>query len=151
MDCPKCSSPDTIRQKSRTELGYQKYRCRAWSRRFNERTGTEFNFLEYPTDIVLLVLFFRFRYGLSLREVSEIFLLRGFEVSHENIRLWEERFAEQLQDKVRARRHRCGKIGRSWSIDETYIKVNGHWRYLYRAIDRDGNLIDSMLSAGFEA
>jgi transposase-like protein len=45
------------------------------------------------------------------------------------------------------RRKRKGKVGHRWYVDETYLKVNGKWCYLYRAIDRDGNLVDSMLSA----
>src|SRR5438128_3794710 len=48
--------------------------------------------------------------------------------------------AEQLRAK------RCGQVGRSWYVDETYVNVKGKWCYLYRAIDRDGNLVDSMLS-----
>ncbi len=73
-----------------------------------------------------------------------MFLERGFEFTHEAVREWEARFAPLLTDKLRAKRN--GQMGRSWHVDETYIKVAGVWKYLYRAIDRDGNLIDSMLS-----
>jgi transposase-like protein len=73
-----------------------------------------------------------------------MFLVRGFEFTHEAVRDWEERFAPLITVQLRARRK--GKVGQSWHVDETYIKVGGHWCYLYRAIDRDGNLIDSMLS-----
>jgi transposase-like protein len=55
MPCPHCASPTTTRQHKTTALGYQTFRCAACRRSFNERTGTPFNFLEYPTDIVLLV------------------------------------------------------------------------------------------------
>jgi putative transposase len=71
-------------------------------------------------------------------------LLRGFEFTHEAVREWEERFAPLLADQIR--RKRKGKVGRRWYVDETYLKVKGKWCYLYRAIDRDGNLVDSMLS-----
>jgi len=57
---------------------------------------------------------------------------------------WEERFASLFAQHLRAKRQ--GKAGKSWYVDETYIKVKGKWCYLYRAIDRDGNLVDSMLS-----
>src|SRR3982751_4955337 len=57
----------------------------------------------------------------------------------------EERCAPLLATQIR--RKRKGKVGRRWYVDETYVKVNGKWCYLYRAIDRDGNLVDSMLSA----
>src|SRR4051794_30317939 len=109
------------------------------------RTGTPFNFLEFPTDIVFEIVFCRLRYKCSLRNLAEMFLLRGFEFTHEAVREWEERFAALLADQIR--RKRKGKVGRRWYVDETYLKVKGKWCYLYRAIDRDGNLVDSMLSA----
>ena len=146
MDCPSCQSPDTKPQSTTSELGYQRFRCRACGRRFNERTGTDYNFLEYPTDVVLLVLFHRIRYALSFREVAEMFLLRGFSISHETVRLWEARFAESLGGHVRARRHLRCPPGKHWFADETYVKIKGQWAYLYRAIDSAGNLVDSMLS-----
>ena len=67
MNCPHCSSPDTKRFPRVTVLGYQIFHCRHCQRKFNERTGTPFNFLEYPTDIVLLVVLWRLRYRLTLR------------------------------------------------------------------------------------
>jgi len=73
-----------------------------------------------------------------------MFLERGFEFTHEAVRDWEARFAPLIAQQLRCRRK--GKAGRSWYTDETYVKVNGKWCYLYRAIDRDGNLVDSMLS-----
>jgi putative transposase len=62
------------------------FRCSACHRTFNERTGTPFNFLEYPTDIVLLVVLWRLRYKLSLRDLAEMFLERGFAFTHEAVR-----------------------------------------------------------------
>jgi putative transposase len=144
MPCPHCASPTTTRQHKTTALGYQTFRCSACRRTFNERSGTPFNFLEYPTDVVLLVVLWRLRYKLSLRDLAEMFLERGFVFTHEAVREWEERFAPLLTQQLRARRR--GKAGRSWYIDETYIKVQGRWCYLYRAIDRDGHLVDSLLS-----
>jgi putative transposase len=144
MSCPHCASPTTVRQPKTTALGYQTFRCAACRCRFNERTGTPFNFLEYPTDIVLLVVLWRLRYKLSLRDLAEMFLERGFVFTHEAVREWEERFAPLLTERLRAKRR--GKAGRSWYVDETYLKVHGRWCYLYRAIDRDGNLVDSLLS-----
>lgn len=71
-------------------------------------------------------------------------MLRGFEFTHETVRDWEVRYALRLAAQLCAKRK--GKVGKSWYVDETYIKVKGKWCYLYRAIDRDGNLVDSMLS-----
>jgi putative transposase len=73
--------------------------------------------------------------------------LRGIEVSHEAIRDWEAKLLPVMGDELRKRRHRTRRgAGISWYVDETYLKVRGRWCYLYRAIDRDGNLIDAMLS-----
>jgi putative transposase len=145
MTCPHCCSAATTKRKARTSLGYRTFRCRACGRRFNERTGTPFNDLQYPTDIVLLAVLWRLRYKLSFRDVAELLLERGYVVTHETVRDWEFRFAPLLADRLRKKRR--GRAGVSWYIDETYVKVSGRWCYLYRAIDREGALIDSMLSA----
>lgn len=144
MNCPHCTSPATTQLARKTSLGYKVYRCSVCGRVFNERTGTVFNQLQFPTDIVLLVVLWRLRYKLSLRDLAEMFLVRGFEFTHEAVRDWERRFAPLITEQLRIRRK--GKAGRSWYVDETYLKVGGKWHYLYRAIDRDGNLVDSMLS-----
>src|SRR6266581_3273562 len=102
------------------------------------------NFLEYPTDLVLLVVLWRLRYKLSLRDLAEIFLERGWVFTHEAVRDWEARFAPLITEQLRKKRY--GQAGRSWYVDETYLKVHGKWCYLYRAIDEDGNLVDSRLS-----
>ncbi len=73
-----------------------------------------------------------------------MFLPRGVVFTHEAVRDWEARFAPLLADRLRATRR--GQAGASWYVDETYIKVHGAWCYLYRAIDRDGNLVDARLS-----
>jgi len=77
--------------------------------------------------------------------LAELFLLRGFTFTHEAVREWEERFAPLLAEPLR--RKRPGQVGRRWYVDETYLKVKGEWCYLYRALDQEGNLVDSMLSA----
>jgi transposase-like protein len=86
----------------------------------------------------------RLRYKLSLRDLAEMFLARGFAFSHEAVRDWEARFAPLLTARLRAKRR--GQGGTKWHADETYIRVNGRWCYLYRAIDREGNLVEALLS-----
>jgi putative transposase len=73
MNCPHCVSPTTKEQRKKTVLGSRTFRCSACQRIFNERTSTPFNYLEYPTDIVVLVVLFRLRYKLSLRDLAEMF------------------------------------------------------------------------------
>src|SRR5687767_13719737 len=144
MPCPHCSSAMTTELSRKTQLRYRMFRCRDCRRTFNERTTTPFNYLEYPTDLVLLVVLWRLRYKLSLRDLAEMFLERGFVFTHEAVREWEERFTPLLTERLHAKRR--GKAGRSWYVDETYLKVHGRWCYLYRAIDRDGDLVAFHLS-----
>ena len=144
MSCPHCLCTSISKRKHRTSLGYRTFYCGDCNKRFNERSGTPFNDLQFPTDIVLLAVLWRLRYKLGFRDVAELLLQRGFEVSYETIRIWEFRFAPLVSENLRAKRR--GMAGHSWYLDETYIKVSGRWRYLYRAIDREGNLLDSMLS-----
>jgi len=144
MPCPYCAAPTTTEMRRRTTLGYCMFRCRACRRTCNERTGTPFNHLQVPTDIAVLVVLWRFQYKLSLRNVAEMFLTRGFTFTHETVRDWEERFAPLLTARLKARRR--GKAGQKWHVDETYVKVAGRWCYLYRAIDSEGNLVETMLS-----
>src|SRR3954451_19846357 len=142
--CPHCAATATTEQPRRTALGYRTFRCGHCRRIFNERTGSPYNHLQYPTDLVLLVVLWRLRYKLSLRDLAEMFLARGFVFSHEAVRDWEARFAPLLVARLRAKRR--GQAGVKWHADETYVKVNGSWCYLYRAIDREGNLVEALLS-----
>lgn len=73
-----------------------------------------------------------------------MFSIRGYTFTHEGVRDWETRFAPLLSVHLKAKSR--GQAGKSWYVDETYIKVNGQWHYLYRTIDRDRNLVDTMLS-----
>ncbi len=93
---------------------------------------------------MLLVVLWRLRYKLSLRDLAEMFLERGFVFTHETVREWEARFAPLLTARLRAKRR--GQGGTKWHADETYVRVDGRWRYRYRAIDREGNLVDALLS-----
>ncbi len=144
MHCPHCQASDTQEYEKKTSLGYSIFRCHVCQSMFNERTGTAFNNVQCPTDIVMLVVLWRIRYKLSLRDLVEMFAVRGYEFTYETVREWEERFAPLLSAQLKAKRR--GQAGPSWYTDETYVKIKGHWHYLYRAIDRDGNLVDTMLS-----
>ena len=144
MPCPHCAAPETAEQPRRTALGYRTFRCGRCRRACNERTGTPYNHLQFPTDLVLLVVLWRLRYKLSLRDLAEMFLARGLAFSHEAVRDWEARFAPLIAARLRAKRR--GQAGVKWHADETYVRVNGAWCYLYRAIDRESNLVEALLS-----
>jgi len=142
--CPHCESTVMTRRTGRTALGYRRLNCRSCRHRFSERTSTPFNDLRFPTDVVLLAVLWRLRYKLGFRDVAELLLERGYEVTHETIRSWEFRFAPLLANQLRAKRR--GRSNESWYLNETYVKVAGRWCYLYRAIGSHGELLDSMLS-----
>jgi transposase-like protein len=147
MDCVACGSAAVTERPDRTVQGYRRFRCRDCGKGFNERSGTLLNHAQYPSDVVALVVLWRLRYRLTLRDLAEMFLQRGIVFSYEAVRVWEAKLAPELAHELRQRRHgRGGARGRRWHVDETYLKVRGRWCYLYRAIDRDGELVDTMLS-----
>jgi putative transposase len=148
MDCGGCSSPAVTEPPHLTAQGYRRFRCRDCGKQFNERIDGVLNRASLPSDVIAFVVFCRLRYRLTLRDLSEIMLLRGFTVSRDCIRQWEAKLLPVMEEALRKRRHGTGRrSGQSWYVDETYLKVQGRWCYMYRAIDRDGNLIDTMPSA----
>jgi putative transposase len=88
MECPYCQSATTNERPETTTQGYRRFRCRACARGFNERTGSILNRVQYPPDVVCLVVLWRIRYKLSLRDLSEMFLDRGVIFTHEAVREW---------------------------------------------------------------
>jgi len=86
-------------------------------KQFNGRSGGVLNRTQYPSDVIALVVFWRLRYKLSLRDLPEMSLLRGIEFSHETVREWEAKLTPALIDHPR--RRRGGRIGRSWYVDES--------------------------------
>jgi transposase-like protein len=115
MSCPHCESTTMYEQCRRTSLGYRTFRCAICLCRFNERTGTPFNFLEYPTDSVLLVVRWRLQFKLSLRDLPRMFLERGYVFTQEAVRDWEARFAPLFTARLRAKRQ--GKAGKKWYVE----------------------------------
>jgi putative transposase len=121
MNCPYCQSTATTERLDQAVLGYRRFRCRDCQREFNERTGTLFNRLQYPTDVVCLVVLWRVRYKLSLWGLTEMFLQRGLIFTHETVRACERKLAPLSSEALRKKR--SGAVGNGWYVDETYIKV----------------------------
>ena len=93
--------------------------------------------------MVLLAVRWYLRYGLSYRDVEELLAERGIEVDHVTIYRWVQRFTPLVVEAARPCRH---SIGDRWFVDETYVKVAGVWRYVYRAVDQHGQVIDVLVS-----
>jgi len=144
MNCPHCDSKFTRLLRQKTVLSYEQYRCHGCGKQFNERTGTALNFIEYPTEVVMMVVHYYYRFKVSLDDVVELMVMRGFELCHQTVHNWVQIFGVELGIKLRARRK--GKAGGKWHADATYVCIKGYWCYLYRAIDKEGNLVDVYLS-----
>jgi transposase-like protein len=93
--------------------------------------------------VIVVAIRWYLRYNLSYRDVEELLLERGVEVDHVTIFRWVQRFTPLLADAARFGRHAPGN---RWFVVETYIKVNGVWRYVYRAVDQHGQVIDVLVS-----
>ena len=83
------------------------------------------------------------RFALSYRDVEELLTERGVQVDHVTVYRWVLQFTPLLAEAARPCRH---AVGDRWQVDETYVKVAGRWRYLYRAVDQYGQVIDVLLS-----
>jgi transposase-like protein len=142
-----CGSAAVAERPERTARGYLRFRCRCCGKQSNERSAGALNPARYPSDVIALAVLWRLRYRLTLRDLGEKFLHHGIVFSHEAVRDWEAKLAPVLAGELRRRRHATGGArGRRRHVDEIYLKVRGRWCYLYRAIDRDGRLVDTMLS-----
>src|SRR3984893_2185495 len=97
----------------------------------------------FQDEIIILCVRWYLRYSLSYRDLEEMMAERGLRVDHSTIARWVLRYAPELSKRIRKHLRRPGS---SWRVDETYVRVGGAWKHLYRAIDSHGDTIDFMLS-----
>jgi transposase-like protein len=97
----------------------------------------------FPPEVIVLAVRWYLRFALSYRDVEELLTERGVQVDHVTIYRWVQRFTPLLAEAARPCRH---AVGDRWQVDETYVKVAGQWRYVYRAIDQFGQVIDVFVS-----
>src|ERR1700750_3059243 len=106
MRCPACRSTAVRHRFERTVQGYRRFRCRICSKQFNERSAGLLNRTQYPSDVIALVVLWRLRYKLSLRDLAEMFLVRGIVFSYEAVRDWEAKLTPTMAEALRRRRRR---------------------------------------------
>jgi putative transposase len=102
-----------------------------------------FSGTQFPKDVILYAVFFYVRYGVSYRDVEEIFAERNVKVDHSTLNRWVIKYSSSLA--LAAKKNKRA-VATSWRMDETYIQVKGQWVYLYRAVDKFGDTVDFMLS-----
>jgi IS6 family transposase len=98
-----------------------------------------------PPDVIVLAVRWYLRFGLSYRDVEELLVERGVEVDHVSVYRWVQRFTPRLAEAARPCRH---AVGSRWWVEETSVKVAGRWRYVYRAVDQSGQVVDVFVSHG---
>jgi transposase, IS6 family len=95
----------------------------------------------FPVGIILLCGRWYCEYGISYRDLAEMLEERGVSVDSSTIFRWVPRYAPEIEKRIRQYQ---GFRSGSWRVDETYVRVGGRWRYLFRAVDKHGQLIDFM-------
>src|SRR5438445_5823297 len=111
--------------------------------RRRETMAISFKGAHFPQDIILMGVRWYVAYPLSTRHVEELMLERGVHVDHSTSNRWVVKYSPQLEEAFHRRKR---PVWISWRMDETYIKVKGEWRYLYRAVDTHGQTIDFLLT-----
>jgi transposase-like protein len=121
---------------------------RAHRPHFAPLSRSAFAGFRFPPEVIVVAVRWYLRFGLSYRDVEELLVERGVEVDHVTVYRWLLRFTPLLADAARPCRHRPGD---RWFVDETYVKVAGRWRCVYRAIDQFGQVIDVFVSVHRDA
>jgi transposase-like protein len=104
---------------------------------------SNFKVRRFPVEIILVCLRWYCKYGISYRDLGEMMSERGVVVDHTTLFRWVQHYAPLMESRVRWYQRYTDT---SWPVDETYVKVAGKWAYLYRALDKNGQIIDFMLS-----
>jgi transposase-like protein len=107
-------------------------------------TARAFRGFRFPAEVILWAVRWYLQFGLSYRDLERMLADRGVQVDHVSLYRWVQRFAPELERRVRRQLRPCRG---PWHVDETYVRVGGAWRYLYRAVDGSGQTIDFLLSA----
>jgi putative transposase len=113
-----------------------------------EAAAPSYKGFRYSAEIISHCVWLYHRFPLSFREVEELMLARGIIVSHETIWQWCTKFGPQYAARLRRRKP---KAGDKWHLEEVYLKINGAWQYLWRAVDQNGNVLDILVQSRRDA
>ena len=112
--------------------------------RLKRRSKDDFKGRHFEAGLIVQAVSWYLRYPLSYRDVEELLLERGLEVDHSTVNRWVLAYAPLIERRLRPfRKPHCGSI----RVDETYVRIRGEWRYLYRAVDKHGEAVDFLLTA----
>jgi putative transposase len=108
-----------------------------------------FRYFNSSPEVIRLVVMMYVRYPLSLRNVEDLLAERGIDISHETVRFWWNRFGPMFAAEIRKRRvaHMGGFIQWRWHLDEAFVKIDGKLRYLWRAVDHEGEVLEAVVTA----
>lgn len=112
------------------------------------KPASPFRYFHSSPEIIRMVVMLYVRYPLSLRNVEDLLFERGYDFCHETVRLWWNRFGPMFAAEIRRRRvnhMRAFKHWR-WHLDEMYVKMNGEMVYLWRAVDQEGEILESFVT-----
>src|SRR5947199_999581 len=107
-----------------------------------------FRWFDSSPEVIRLVVMMYVRFPLSLRNVEDLLFERGIDICHETVRFWWNRFGPMFAADIRGQRvsHMRGFRQWRWHLDEMYVKVNGEMRYLWRAVDHEGEILESFVT-----
>ena len=103
-----------------------------------------FRWFRFPADVILWAVRWYLQFPISYRDLEQMLADREVAVDHTTLSRWVQRFAPELEKRMRCYLRPCRG---PWHVDETHVRVDGRWRYLYRAVDSTGQTIDFLLSA----
>ena len=142
MRCDRCAG-ERFTKAGRDRSGRQLSRCLGCGRRLTARTGSAFSGYRFPDEVITLAVRWYLRYRLSYVEVAEWLVERGVPVDPSTIYDWVQAFTPRFVEAARSHRTRAGS---RWRVDETLLKIGGRWRYVFRAIDEHGQVVDVYVS-----
>ena len=113
-----------------------------------ERPANPFRYFNSSPEVIRLAVMLYVKYPLSLRNVEDLLAERGIDISHETVRYWWNRFGPLFAGDIRRQRVSRMRGFRQWQwhLDEMYVKVNGEMRYLWRAVDHEGEVLESFVT-----